>query len=177
MRKAELVKDNIKLRLATEADSAKLWQMMCELDNETTFMLYEPDERVALTNSDRLASKIADTISVGDLLLLAETDSSDIIGYLSAECGRYNRTKHIAYIVVGIRQAYQNKGIGKALFNRLNNWAIENKLARLELTVDCANAVAIHLYEKNGFKIEGKRQKSLFVAGIYRDEYYMAKLL
>jgi len=47
----------------------------------------------------------------------------------------------------------------------------------LELTVECCNNTAKNLYEKNGFKIEGIRKKSMFVAGSFVNEFYMAKIL
>lgn len=47
----------------------------------------------------------------------------------------------------------------------------------LELTVECPNRAAKHLYEKSGFKVEGIKTKSMLVNGNYVDEYYMAKIL
>lgn len=38
------------------------------------------------------------------------------------------------------------------------------------------NKVAIKLYEKTGFKIEGVKEKASVVDGKYVDEYYMARL-
>ena len=40
----------------------------------------------------------------------------------------------------------------------------------------CPNVIAKHLYEKNGFEIEGIKKKSMLVDGVYVDEFYMAKL-
>ena len=48
---------------------------------------------------------------------------------------------------------------------------------RLELTVECVNTGAKHLYEKNGFIVEGVRPKSMKVNGKFVDEYYMGKIL
>lgn len=94
------------------------------------------------------------------------------MGYLSAEKGSLNRIAHSAYIVVGILSEYRGKGIGTEFFRRLDIWAEEMKVSRLELTVICENSVAKHLYEKNGFEIE---RKSVLVDGKYLDEFYMAK--
>ena len=58
----------------------------------------------------------------------------------------------------------------------LDEWAKENGIVRLELTVECHNKAARHLYEKSGFEIEGIRTKSMFVEGTFVDEYYMAKI-
>jgi RimJ/RimL family protein N-acetyltransferase len=81
------------------------------------------------------------------------------------------------YISAGIRQAYQRQGIGTEFFLRAENWAKENGIVRLELTVECENDVAKTLYEKMGFEIEGIRPKSMKVNGRFVDEYYMGKIL
>ena len=56
------------------------------------------------------------------------------MGYLSAEKGSLNRIAHSAYIVVGILSEYRGKGIGTEFFRRLDIWAEEMKVSRLELT-------------------------------------------
>lgn len=56
-------------------------------------------------------------------------------------------------------------------------WARNNDVKRLELTVMQDNIVAQHLYEKNGFVIEGTRKEALLVDGQYVNEYYMSKIL
>ncbi|MEO2582607.1 GNAT family N-acetyltransferase, partial [Clostridium tertium] len=103
-------------------------------------------------------------------------DTENIIGFLSAQRGVPKRIRHTAYIVVGIREAFRGIGIGKKLFSELDIWAKENDITRLELTVVCRNNVAKHLYEQNGFKVEGIKKNSMIVDGKYVDEYYMAKL-
>ena len=49
------------------------------------------------------------------------------------------------------------------LNSELDKWARENNLTRLELTVVSSNMVAKHLYEKNGFKIEGTRKNTMII--------------
>lgn len=38
------------------------------------------------------------------------------------------------------------------------------------------NTIAKHLYEKNGFKIEGIKKNAMIIDGKYVDEFFMAKL-
>lgn len=156
------------------SDAAAFWQMQFELDKDTNYMMYEPNERTK--NLSLINSLIQNSLDGNDLLLVAEEDK-DIIGYLSAQRGVPNRIKHTAYIVVGIRKAFQGKGIGSELFKRLDLWAMKNAITRLELTVMCPNEMAKHLYEKNDFVIEGIKKNSMLVNGEYIDEFYMAKLL
>ena len=58
------------------------------------------------------------------------------------------------------------------LNSELDKWARENNLTRLELTVVSSNMVAKHLYEKNGFKIEGTRKNAMII-----DDKYVDKLI
>lgn len=157
-------------------DTESFFSMMCFLDDETPFMMYEPNEREKTTDATELREKIDDAISMDDFLLIAE-ERDHIVGYIWAERGRMNRILHTAYIVVGIREAYQHQGIGTKFFRKLDEWARRNNIIRLELTVECANTAARKLYEKNGFVVEGRRKKSMKLGDKFVDELYMAKLL
>ena len=154
-------------------EAEQFWSLMNQLDYETKYMLYEPGERTK--NLSEIKSIIRDSVEGHDFLLVAETDNK-LIGYISAQKGRMNRIAHSAYIVVGILTDYRGKGIGTEFFKRLNVWAEENRVVRLELTVICENEAAKHLYTNSGFKIEGMKRKSVCVDGKYLDEYYMARV-
>lgn len=155
-------------------DSEDYLNMLYKLDNETRFMMYEPEERS--TEIKDIEELIESMNKTNSLLLVAEENSS-IVGFLSAERGIYNRVKHSAYIVTGILAGFRGRKIGTGLFKELDVWAVENNIARLELSVMTHNEAALRLYKKIGFKIEGIKEKSLKVDGEFVDEYYMAKLL
>ncbi|MCY7111500.1 GNAT family N-acetyltransferase [Streptococcus oralis] len=95
---------------------------------------------------------------------------------MSAEKEKVNRTAHLAYIVLGVLKDYRGQGIGTEFFKRLDFWVQENKIVRLESSVETNNDVAIHLYQKNDFEVEGRKTKTMLVKGKYRDEYVMAKI-
>lgn len=147
--------------------------MLLELDKETEYMLFEADERP--NDINRVKAMINQSIN-GDNLLLIATEDDNIIGFLSAQRGIIRKIKHTAYIVVGIREKFRGKGIGKKLFCELDLWAKENNISRLELTVMCPNSMAKQLYDKNGFEVEGTKRNSIFMNGKYIDEYYMSKI-
>ena len=163
----------MKYRTLSVVDAEKFREMMDQLDHETKYMLYEPGERTK--DLAKIESVIRNSVEGDNFLLVAEADGR-LVGYLSAEKGSLNRIAHSAYIVVGILSEYRGKGIGSEFFRRLDIWAEEMKVSRLELTVICENSVAKHLYEKNGFEIEGIKRKSVLVDGKYLDEFYMAKI-
>ncbi len=162
------------IREIQSADGEAFWKMQSNLDKETKYMLFEPDERPK--NLNLINNLIQNSLEGKNLLLVAE-DEEEIVGFISAQRGTLNRVKHTAYIVVGIRREFQGKGIGKEFFKRLDLWAKDKGITRLELTVMCPNTVAKNLYEKNGFVVEGVKKNSMIVDGEYVDEFYMAKLL
>lgn len=155
-------------------DAEKYLAMLKKLDNETKYMMYEPNERC--TTIPEVRDYIRSMDANNSLLLVAE-ENSEIIGFLSAERGFANRIKHIAYIVVGILEEYRGKKIGTKLFEELGKWAETNGILRLELTVMTHNEGAIKLYKKMGFKIEGVKEKSLIVDENFVNEYYMARFI
>lgn len=158
-------------------DVQAFWAFLNTLDEETHYMMYEPGERAVRTSASELEEDIQNNVIQGeDFLQIAEADGR-IVGYLRAERGQYHRIHHTAYIVIGILDNYRGNGIGTTLFQNVEKWAKENNIIRLELSVECPNQTARHLYEKSGFAIEGTRKSSMYVDGQYIDEYDMAKIL
>ena len=163
----------MKIRRCEINDADNMLKMLLELDKETEYMLFEADER---PNDINIVKAMINQSINGDNLLLIATEDDNIIGFLSAQRGIIRKIKHTAYIVVGIREKFRGKGIGKKLFCELDLWAKENNISRLELTVMCPNSMAKQLYEKNGFEVEGTKRNSIFMNGKYIDEYYMSKI-
>lgn len=155
-------------------DAEQFLSMMLALDNETKMMMLEPGERISDLKS--IESMIKNRLDHSNFFMIAE-HNNELIGFMTADRGQYNRIKHTAYIVIGIREKYRGLGIGTKFFEELNKWALKNSITRLELTVVTSNQPALHLYQKCGFTIEGTKKNSMIVDGTYVDEYYMAKLL
>ncbi len=162
------------IREIKESDARTFLTMLKKLDSETKYMMYEKGERKETVEETK--SNIKRIHQTNSLLLIVE-ENEKIVGFLSAKRGFANRIKHNLHIAVGIFKSYRNKGIGTRLFERLEKWAGQNNVSRLELTVMTHNKKAIKLYKKMGFKTEGLKEKSLVVEGEYIDEYYMAKFI
>jgi len=163
----------VRIRDIREDDAKEFLSMLIQLDNETKLMLYEPGERRRDIDKIRLIIKETQPSS----FMYVVEDDRKLVGFLSAKRGHTNRIKHRAYIVIGIIKSYTGKGIGRRLFNELDNWTTDNGVTRLELTVMKHNERAISLYKKMGYKVEGVREKSVVIDGDYIDEYYMAKII
>ena len=163
------------IRAIKESDSEQFLLLGKSLDQETQFMMLEPDERI--TTSEEQRQRIKNVLSQSNQIIFVAEHENQLIGFLGAYGGNFQRNRHSVYIVIGILQAYTGQGIGKQFFKMVDEWATNHNIHRLELTVMAHNERAVRLYKKMGYKIEGVKQDSLWVNGKYIDEYYMAKIV
>ena len=148
---------------AAEPDDAKQLVNLIEQVESSGFMLFEPGERKI---SDEQMKKRIEAVEKekSSAILIAE-DNGGIFGYLFAIGGNPTRTKHSAYIAIGVAESERGKGIGAKLFEALEEWANQQSIHRLELTVITYNTAGIALYKKMGFEIEGTKKNSLLIDG------------
>ena len=112
-----------------------------------------------------------------DFLLVAEVDG-DVVGNAGLHSmGRSARRRHAGYIGMSVRDDWHGKGVGTALMAAIvdlaDNWI---GYRRLELTVYTDNRIALGLYRKFGFEIEGTLRDYSYRNGEYVDAYTMARL-
>ena len=155
-------------------DNKKLLELFLRLDEETSFMMYEKGERE--TTPDQMVSVIEKIIKSGSIIFV-EDNGYHLNGYIYIGKGEHNRTKHSGHIVIGIVEESTGQGLGTKLFEEAIEWAKTQGMTRLGLTVMVNNHRGVHLYEKMGFELEGRRNNSLLIDGEYVDEFYMSKLL
>lgn len=160
----------MQIREIDKSEARAYFECLKSIDQETKFMMFEPDERQF--NEELIVNYLSDESD----LFLGVFSEHEIVGFLVAKRGNFRRIRHSAYIVIGIRHAFQGQGIGTNLFDKLDEWVRKYQVKRLELTVEVANIPAINLYEKQGFSIEGIKRKTMLVDGEFVDEYMMAKL-
>lgn len=134
-----------------------------------------PSERIK-RNEDFIANMDGNTHQ-----FVAVTQNSfneeQIIGSAGITIFPNPRLRHSASVGIMVHKDYQDKGVGtelmKAIIDIADNWLM---LIRVELTVFADNERAIHLYEKFGFQIEGKKEKAAIRNGQYVDEFIMARI-
>jgi len=163
------------IRSIRAEDAENFLHLCLQLDNETQFMLFEPGERTTTVEEER--QRLQGLLTQANQNIFVAEQAGQLAGFLGAFGGSLQRNRDCAYIVIGILQAFAGQGLGTQFFQALDEWARQQGMHRLELTVMCHNAQAVHLYQKTGFQIEGIKQDSLLVNGAYVDEFYMAKIL
>lgn len=87
-------------------DSENFLYMLKQLDNETKYMMFEPEERKITI--DEIKTNIKN-INISRSLTLVAEDTKNIVGFLAAERGFAKRIEHSAYIVIGILKDYRGK--------------------------------------------------------------------
>ena len=162
----------MKIRKITSDDAQVFLTLQNKLDEETEFRVYEPDERK--TTPEEMEKIISSKQE--DLILLAINDD-DVVGYIEAERGKFNRNKHSAHINLAVLKKFHGRGIAKLFFDEVEKWAKLNDIHRLDLCVFISNTNAINLYNKMGFVKEGTKKDSFLVDGNYVDEFMMAKII
>jgi RimJ/RimL family protein N-acetyltransferase len=163
------------IRQVEHSDEQSLIRLLESIDGESTFMLYEKNEReFSPEQTEVMISSFAE--SANSTFLIAE-ENSLLTGFIMAYGGKANRNKHTASLVIAVLQQHARKGIGTKLMRTIENWAHEVGVTRLELTTMVHNEAALALYKKTGYEVEGLKRNSFMIDGKSVDEYYLAKLL
>lgn len=149
-------------------------QLCAQIDAQTPFMMLEAGER----NLDAvgLQDGLAAMLSHEDQRIFLAWEQSQPVAYINISRKPFLRVQHVFYVVLGVLRSHWGRGLGAALLEQAQTWAVSVGGTRLELTVAEHNQRAIALYARHGFVLEGCRKNSMWVSGEYVNELYMAKL-
>jgi putative acetyltransferase len=108
--------------------------------------------------------------------LVADVDG-EVVGMISLGISQNPRMIHSGHLGMMVSPSCWGLGIGSRLMAAVlvlaDNWL---NLKRVELEVHTDNPAAIHLYEKFGFEIEGRKRFHVFGDGRWTDSYFMARI-
>lgn len=92
--------------------------------------------------------------------------------------GHSKRHFKVGELITYLHESYRSVGLGTTLTTFVMKMAAERGFHRLRLSVVTENEIAIHLYEKLGFRIEGTEKASYYGDdGQYHDEVLMGLIL
>jgi ribosomal protein S18 acetylase RimI-like enzyme len=83
---------------------------------------------------------------------------------------------HMGVLGTGVVAEWRGRGVGTALMRAALDQARASGFSRVELTVRESNQVAIALYIRLGFVIEGVHRNAVLVDGVYENMLSMALL-
>lgn len=164
----------MEIREAMASDAEQMLELFIKLDRETTFMLMEPEERK--TSVEQQTQTIASFAQSKDKMMAIAIEAGTICGFILASGGTAIRNRHSAYMVLGVQKTSWGKGVGSALIEFMEQWAVSASIHRIEFTVIEKNVAARALYRKFGYREEGIKRDSLKINGAYVNEIYMGKI-
>ena len=165
------------IRQAAETDAEALIAYLRALLGEPGIHLIgEPDELSLTVEAERRL--IAETTATNNSTMLLAVAEGRIIGDITCRGDGRRAKRHVGLIGISVANGWRDRGIGTALMTAVIDWArAGGVVTRLELLVFVENVRAVHVYEKLGFQVEGRKRRAIFKHGRYQDEYLMALLL
>ena len=93
----------------------------------------------------------------------------EVLGW--CDVGLFDREgfTHRGHLGMGVHPDYRGEGIGSRLLLSTLDRSREIELERVDLNVFASNVGAIHLYEKFGFEVEGRKRRGRKLDGVYDD--------
>lgn len=90
-----------------------------------------------------------------------------------------SHNRHVARFGITVHDDYQNQGLGTILTMYMVEIAKERGIKKVSLEVLVDNERAIKVYERCGFKKEGRLEKASwhYLTNAFCDEYFMALIL
>jgi RimJ/RimL family protein N-acetyltransferase len=166
----------VAIREAQVADAARCLDYLREVSAEPGRMIpVDPDEwDMPVQEEEAFIQHMSATPNC--LMLVVEAEGK-IVGILTCNGGTRRAMHHATTLGISLHKHYRDRGLGHQLMQRTVDWARSSGIKRIELHVYVQNARAIHLYEKFGFKIEGRRTGPFYHDGNYIDDFVMALLL
>jgi len=162
--------EGLRIRLRDNRDSSDL----LELFNEERFLRYA-SARGPFSSPDELQIWLAN-IACSKKIEAVGVFAGKTIGF----GGLYvmgDGLSHSGWILLGVREAFQGRGIGAKLLQVLMASAsIMIGLRRVQLTVFGDNDPAIKLYRRFGFEVEGRHRDFVRRGDGFVDALTMAKL-
>lgn len=168
---------DVTIRQAEPADAEQIIALVQRLiaEPEVDIPLSPGEFDMTIEAEQELLAEYAS--SENSIHLVAETGDC-IVGFLNCKGGKRKATRHVAFLSISIDEAWRNQGVGNRLMTRAIEWARgTGVVSRIELLVFARNEMAIHLYQKFGFVIEGRQRRAIFRNGDFLDSFMMALLL
>jgi L-phenylalanine/L-methionine N-acetyltransferase len=149
-------------------------------DLEAVFEIFDQPKCRCALGRDPWGTSVAlkawfDVLPAATLKVVATRGDAPVgIGILAPDAGS---RAHVGTLCLFVHDGHHRKGIGAMLLRVLVVSAERFYfLQRLELVVVCDNPVAVKLYEKFGFRIDGRQVGGLCYGGAFRDTYTMSRL-
>jgi ribosomal protein S18 acetylase RimI-like enzyme len=166
----------VTIREATKEDAQNMIDFYNIVGGETDFLSFGVNEfKRELQEYEEYIT--ATSKEPNSIMLLALIDS-EIISIATINSSQKERTKHVGTLGIVISKKYTGLGLGRILMNDLIDWAKQNGVTKkVSLVTNESNTIAIELYKKLGFEVEGLLKKENCIRGAYNNTVMMGLIL
>ena len=150
----------IEIREVEVDDYKELLDFMRKVKGETNFLLGYPDEiKLSYEDEKEHIKKVKSSETSNHFVAMK---NNKMIACVSFNGNTARKMKHYGTIGISVLKEYWGRGIATALLEKLISWAKEKGIKKINLDVFENNKIAIKLYEKFGFKLEGCIEDGIF---------------
>lgn len=157
---------------AQNSDSEAIFELLNNVCEESEFVTRDTaSSQMSLEELCRYIDNQSD--SSNEICLVAKLENK-VIGILNI-----SSVGNVGDVFLAVLEKYRGYGIGQLLMDALIDWVEHTPVIKcLELTVQVKNEIAIYIYKKYGFVIEGIQKRAVKTRdGEFRDVYAMARLM
>lgn len=146
--------EEIALRVVEPTDAAQILIFMQQVNQETNFIYFSPEELTMDAAAERLALEAIEQAPISNLFVASK--GQQIIGLLSLLNDESPGIDHIVSLGISVLKDFWGFGLGHALMDLAFEYieAMPN-IKRVTLEVQARNTRAIKLYKDYDFKVEG----------------------
>jgi ribosomal protein S18 acetylase RimI-like enzyme len=167
----------VTVREAQPADAGQLIAHVQRLADEPAVNIVLAPGEFTLTVEEEKKVLAEYAAADNSVFLVAETGGK-IVGALNCKGGTRRAIRHAVVLGMSVDREWRNQGVGQLLMARAIEWARDTGIvSRIELAVFARNEMAIHLYRKFGFEVEGRRRRAICRDGEYLDDLIMSLLV
>lgn len=143
---------------------------------ETSFLSFEKDEYPLDVKGQEEDIKGLEG-NANNTMLLA-LDGEEIVGIATINSSHKIKSRHEGELGIVVAKKYQGQGIGSRLIQMLIDWCKGNGVTtRIRLDTRTDNTMAVSLYLKFGFVVEGCCKNQTLLNGTYYDLYIMGMMI
>ena len=143
---------------------------------ETSFLSFEKDEYPLDVKAQE--AKIRELQGDVNNTMLLALDSEKIVGIATISSSHKIKSRHEGELGIVVAKEYQGQGIGSKLIQMLIDWCKGNGVTtRIRLDTRTDNTMAVSLYLKFGFVVEGCCKNQTLLDGKYYDLYIMGMMI
>jgi ribosomal protein S18 acetylase RimI-like enzyme len=102
------------------------------------------------------------------------TVDGEVVGWSHLDLPQLDKLQSTAQLTVGVREEYQNNGVGDRLMQRALEWAEANGYRKVYNSVPTTNDEAIAFLENRGWETEGIRKDHYTIGDEHVDEVMLA---